>query len=100
MNWKEIWVIIKRYIVNKYVISFLLFAVCFTFCGNHSLIRRIQQQRKIRELNSELKEYRQQTEEAQEALREINSSPENLERFARETYYMKTPEEDVYLVEE
>ena len=38
-------------------------------------------------------------DKAQQEIRTL-SNPDSLERYAREHYYMHTPDEDIYLVEE
>lgn len=100
MDWQDIWVYIRKYMLNKYVITCLGFAVMLTFCGRQSFIHQIGQERQIRELKKELKGYQNQREHYREAIDELQSTPEQLEKYAREHYYMHAPNEDIYLIEE
>ena len=43
--------------------------------------------------------YREGAEKAQREIQTL-SQPDSLERYAREHYYMHTPNEDIYLVDE
>ncbi|HLP04043.1 MAG TPA: septum formation initiator family protein [Paludibacter sp.] len=94
---------IKKFLsllVNKYVVVFLAFAVFVTFFDEHNLIHRWQTARKINKLEEELKFYQDEIKTTRQKKRELQSSDENLEKFAREHYYLKTDDEDIFIVKE
>lgn len=84
---------------GKYVITILVFLVVFLFIGDQSLVHFIRRGREIRHLEEQRDMYRRKTEAEQREL-QLLSNPDSLERYAREHYYMHTPDEDIYLVEE
>ncbi len=70
------------------------------FFDSNSLMNQQSLKQKIRELEEEKVYYDKQIQEIQEDMRELNSDPVELEKFARENYQFKRPGEDVYLIKE
>ncbi len=99
IDWKRIWIGLRRYVVNKYFITFVVFAVVVTFMGDQSLINRIERAFQIRELRHQRDSYRQAIEESRHELNNLTNR-DSLERFAREQYFMSAPGEDVYVIED
>ena len=81
---------------NKYVVTFAVFAVYISFFDHYSLYKQWQLRQTLRGLEAEKVQYVQTIEES-EALRQTIEADE--ERFARERYYMKRADEDVYVIE-
>lgn len=53
----------------------------------------------IHDLKSQIKYYREKTEEDKKKLEELNSDKDNIEKFARENYMMKKENEEVFIIE-
>lgn len=87
---------IRRWVLNKYAITLIIFAVIFTFVGDKSIVHIIQRSHKERVLRRQLQQSRQNIVEYERALQNL-SHPDSLERFAREQYHMHAPNEDVYV---
>lgn len=85
--------------VNKYTITIAIFMVIFLFVGEQSVWEQLKNRHRISLLEREGAGYRQAIRESQRAIESIQD-PDSLERFARETYFMHTPAETVYMVEE
>ena len=92
-----IWNHIRR---HKYLITVLAFLVIIVFLDENSLIQRAQHRQEINDLTSEIAKYRKQYEEDTQRLKELTNSPEALEKIAREKYFMKKPNEDIFIFEE
>ena len=99
MDFSEFWTSIKIQKWGKYAITLLAFLIVFLFVGDQSLIRFFHRHREIRQLEEQRDMYRTETEKAQREIQMLQNA-DSLERFAREQYYMHTPEEDIYLVSE
>ncbi len=97
---KAIWKAISPVVLNKYLLALIVFAVLIIFFDKHNLIDRIRNQRKIERLEAEIESYENTIQENRQKINELQSSDENLEKFAREQYLMKRTNEDVYLIEE
>ena len=81
---------------NKYVLTFAVFAVYITFFDHYSLLKRAELSRTLDGLEREMTQYATTIEEAEELQATISADEQ---RFARERYYMKRADEDVYIVE-
>ena len=93
---KKFFKILKKVILNKYVLVFLIFMVFFIFFDKHNLISRWEISRKNKQLEKEIDYYQKKIQEDKFKLYELNSSNENLEKFARERYYFKKNDEDIF----
>jgi cell division protein DivIC len=91
---------IKRIFLNKYLIVLLVFVVFVTFFDNHNLINRWDTHQKIKQMEKELKFYQDEIKTSKLKKNELQSNKENLEKFAREHYYMKKQNEDIYIIKE
>ncbi len=83
---------------NKYLTVTLLLAVWICFFDHNDLISEVKLLGKIRRMKAERTYYTQQTDKATEQLKELQTNPANLEKFAREKYLMKKDNEDVYVI--
>lgn len=82
---------------NKYVIAGILFVLWVAFFDENNLIERYQSIRYLKQLNDDKEFYRRKIVEDNRKLDDLKSN-ENLERFAREQFYMKKQDEDVFLI--
>lgn len=90
---------IGKVLVNKYVLTVLVFVVIWCI-GDKGIPARIHRARQIRELQEELESYQQKIDRYEQDLEVLQSGPQSIERFAREKYYMHADDEDVFLIEE
>ena len=97
---KTIWSKVKPIFVNKYLFVLVVFGVIITFADSRSLMNRWRTTNNIRVLERNIAYYRNEIETNLEKIRELQSSDENLERFARENYLMRRPNEDIFLINE
>lgn len=84
--------------VYQIVILLVLLAMLFLF-SDSSMLKRMKYEKEIRDLKSQIEYYRNQTEADKIKLHELQSSIENLEKFARENYLMKKENEEVFVLE-
>lgn len=89
--------ILARFFRNKYFIVTVLFAGWIFFFDQTSIIYDMHLARKVKQMQGQEKYYELQTLNAIEQLKELQTNPANLEKFAREKYLMKKSNEDVYV---
>jgi len=89
---------ILSFFKNKYFTATVLLIVWICFFDRNDLISEVKLVSKINHLKTEKKYYEQQTTVASEELKELQTNPANLEKFAREKYLMKKDNEDVYVI--
>lgn len=94
--WKAIW----PYVKNKYVLTIVGFAVWVFFFSQYSLMERVRLSRNLKALQQEKEYYIEQIKRDSTRLKELTTGTEELEKYAREQYYMKKPGEDVFVVVE
>lgn len=91
----------KHYIFKlKYVFAFLLFAVSITFLGEGNLLVRFEQKQEISKLQGEIDEYQRKFDSDRTVLNSLKNDPDALREVAREKYYMKTENEDIFIIED
>ena len=90
-----IYAILSKY---KYLITIVigLFVVCFA--DSNSFYRRMVLHYEIMELKSEIEYYNNVYKNDQKQLRDLDRDPMNIERIARERYFMKADDEDIYVL--
>ena len=84
--------------INAYwLVTIVFFALTFVM-GDSSLYKRYTYDEKIRSLEKEIKHYQKEIEINSKKLNDLHTDKEGLERIAREEYFMKKPNEDVYII--
>ena len=92
-----VWKYIRQ---HKYLITILVFLLVVVFLDENSLMKRARYRQEISTLKSEIQKYRTQYNEDTQKLKELMENPEALEKIAREKYFMKKPNEDIFIIEE
>ena len=83
---------------NKYLSATVLFLIWIAFFYQTSIIYDVHLTQKEKQLKAQKIYYEKQTLAATEQLKELQTDPSNLEKFAREKYFMKKQNEDVYVL--
>lgn len=82
----------------KYPLALIVFGVFVGFVGESSLVNRCSHKAEINRLETEIADLNAKFEEEKETLRRLDQDPEAIKEIAREKYYMKTDNEDVYVI--
>jgi len=85
---------------NKYVIVLILFLAWILFFDENSIVSHMQSKQQLNELTQQKKYYKERIASDKEKLNDLNQGVKELEKFAREQYYMSKPGEDVFIVVE
>ena len=86
--------------INAYWLVIIVFLVLTLTLGDSSLYKRYTYNQKIRSLEKEIKHYQKEIEINSKKLNDLHTDKEGLERFAREEYFMKKPNEDVFIIKD
>ena len=84
----------------KYVVALAIFVVMIGFVGESSIVNRISQNQEISRLKSEIDEYNRRFEQDKKTLDALKYDPEAVKEVARSRYFMKTDNEDIFIVED
>jgi cell division protein FtsB len=88
----------KKIVSNKYFIAIIVFIIIVLFLDDNNLIERFQLSDKKAELYEQIEFYDSEIKENNRKFEELKTNSENLEKFAREEYFMKKDNEDVYII--
>jgi cell division protein DivIC len=87
-----------KFLLNKYVIVLLFFVIWLLFLDNYSFLNHHLLNKEIDELEDNKAYYKEEIQKDQEQIKRLKN-PTQIEKFAREKYYMKKDSEDIYIVE-
>lgn len=92
---------ITRFLVRyKYVLVIVLFVAIAGFLDPNSFLARYKLTSRNNELRAQIHECDAQYAQAEEELKGLLSDPKAVERVARVHLFMKSADEDVYVVEQ
>jgi cell division protein DivIC len=83
---------------NKYVLTPIIFLVWMSFFNDIDLFFIMRSKRELKQMKEEVLYLQHENERTREVLHDITTNAASLEKFARETYFMKRPNEDVFIV--
>ena len=86
--------------VNSFVVVVAFFLFITFVVGDSNLYKRYTYDEKIRRLEREIRHYKKEIETDRKKLDDIRTNREGLERYAREEFYMKRANEDVFIIED
>lgn len=97
-RFKNILVKIRRCRALKYVAVAVLGVIIVGVADDNSVWSHYSNKRKIAELQDEIRKYRSQYEHDQAQLKLLDGNSKAIEKIARERYYMKTDDEDIFVL--
>lgn len=83
---------------NFFFISGSIFLIWMLFIDGNDLVNQYKLTSQLNKLEKEKEFYEQKIVEVEEQRQKLMSNPEMLEKYAREKYLMKKPEEDIYII--
>ncbi|MBT8245500.1 MAG: septum formation initiator [Winogradskyella sp.] len=83
---------------NFYVLGLIAFVIWMLFFDTHSWLLHRDLNKDIEALENEKQYYKNEMQKDERAIKEL-STEEGIEKVARETYYMKKPNEEIYIIE-
>ena len=95
---KKIGHYIKKIVSSKYLIVFCLGTLWLALLDENSIVNYIQYDSKIRDLVSEINMNKKGIAECEKKMDEMKTDKASLEKYAREQYYMKRHNEDIFIV--
>ncbi len=87
-----------KVISNKYVLLGLIFVGWMFFLDSNSWFIHHELDQEIEELNRNKEYYQNGISKDKAIIEQLDDSIE-IEKFARQQYYMKRPDEDIYIIE-
>ncbi len=88
-----------RILANKFTLATLAFVVWMLFLDVNSYLIHHELNNEIDELEESIKYYEEEIAHDKKKLEELTTDPEKLEKFAREEYWLRRKNEEIYLIE-
>ena len=82
----------------KYIVVALIAVVLIGFVDENSVWNHMRNKQRISDLEDEIEQYNERFREDQEKIRTLDSNPKAIEKIARERYFMKADDEDVFVL--
>ena len=87
-----------RSVYFKYAVVTILGILLVGFLDKNSLWSHFKNTQHIDELTEETEKYIEEYERNQAQIKELNKNPKAMEKIARERYYMKADDEDIFVL--
>lgn len=87
-----------KIISNRYVLVLLIFAFWMFFLDSNSWLTHHELDQEINELKENKEYYQKEIAKDRSIIDNLNDSFE-LENYARQNYFMKRPNEDIYIIQ-
>ncbi|MDB5229983.1 MAG: cell division protein DivIC (FtsB), stabilizes FtsL against RasP cleavage [Chitinophagaceae bacterium] len=88
-----------RFVSNKYFIALCVFLVLIFFFDRNDVFVQMERRKELRSLETQKKYYQAEIDKTQKDLNDLQHNTAALEKLAREKYFMKKDNEDVFIVE-
>lgn len=99
MNWKALkeksWF---KFFTNKYVYLSTFFVVWMVFFDSSSLLEHIRLSMNIGKLEKDKEYYQENLVKIKKELYRVKHDPQSVERIARERFFLKRSNEDIFVV--
>ena len=82
----------------KYVFVTVLAVVLIGFVDENSVWHHMRNTQRISELEGEIEKYDNLNKKNQARIRELDGNPKAIEKIARERYFMKADDEDIFVL--
>ncbi len=89
---------ILKILGNRYVIVLVFFTIWMFFLDNYSYMEHRILNKQLDELEDNKKYYQDEIKSDQENIKNLKN-PDQIEKYAREKYFMKKDSEDIYIIE-
>ena len=84
----------------KYAVVFVVGVLIVGFLDENSVWSHMKNRQRIDELTKEKARYNADYQRDQAKIRELDRNPKAMEKIARERYFMKTDDEDIFVLRE
>lgn len=85
---------------NKFIIVTSVFVVWMFFFDSNSIISQYRLQSTLQELKDKKEYYQKDILQSEQDNKELFTDDKSREKFAREHYYMKKADEDVFIIQD
>ena len=89
-----------KFLRNKYIVAIIAFACWILFFDRNDLFTQWDRKTELKKLETSKDYYVEEIAKIKKDLSDLNNNQAILEKFARENFYLKRSNEDVFVVED
>ena len=83
---------------NKYFVAAAAFVVWMLFFDKNDVLSQYEYRHEVKDLRVEKDFYQKETAQVKKDLNELSTNLKSAEKFAREKYFMKKENEDIFMI--
>jgi len=83
---------------NKYFVAAAAFVVWMLFFDKNDVLSQYEYRHEVKDLRVEKDFYQKETAQVKKDLNELSTNLKSAEKFAREKYFMKKENEDIFVI--
>lgn len=95
---KQIALHIWRLWYMKYAVVAVCGVLIVGFLDENSVLSHVRNKQRISELREEIEDYEARYQRDQSQIRQLDKDPKAMEKIARERYFMKSADEDIFIL--
>lgn len=96
----KLWDKIPPFFKNKFIMTTVIFILWLLFFDQNNWITQMQYQFELNKLENEREFYDEEIKKVSQDLKELQTNPKSMEKFAREKYLMKKDNEEIFVLVE
>lgn len=89
---------VLRFLQNKYILVIIVAFFWLTFLDKYSIVSQIKMGKTIERLKADKQFYIQGAEDTDYEIEKLTTDPAELEKYAREKYWLKRNNEDLFII--
>lgn len=90
---------IPSFLKNKFFLTGVGFVVWMLFFDKNDVLTQYDRYREMKDLRQSADYYKKQIADSRQEIKDLQTNPHYLEKVAREKYYLKRDNEDIYIIE-
>jgi cell division protein DivIC len=91
---------IPNWLKNKYMITIVVFVVWISFFDQNNFITQYDFIKELKSLEKDKAFFIEELNKTRQELNDLTTNPVTLEKFAREKYFMKKDNEEIFVFEQ
>ena len=95
---KKVWYFIKTSTLLKYAVVTVIAVIFIGFADENSIWSHFRNKQTINDLEEEIDRYDALHEENQNRIKQLDKDPKAIQKIARERYFMKADDEDIFIL--
>jgi cell division protein FtsB len=90
--------LIQKYVVNKYFVTVFLFLMWMVFFDSTSFLVINELNGEVKKYETQLAYYQSEYQKNDELYKKLMNNKDEKEKYARENYFMKKPNEEIFIL--